>query len=206
MELVTFIIPSLNRPTLIRAIKSLESQINHDWRCIIVFDGLDKDLKIPSSKEIKIKVMKTEKLGDAGLVRNVALPFVETDWIAFLDDDDIVKPTYVEKLKYYVRREHNRIDAVHFSIERSDGSLEPALNQCVGMSCGGISYAVKTSFVLKNNIIFDAGFGEDKRFFEQCKKKGKPFITYDPQYFACGRSWWHGESAKIVTYPVKLFN
>ena len=37
---ITFIIPSVNRPTLERSINSLVSQTNPNWECIVVYDGV----------------------------------------------------------------------------------------------------------------------------------------------------------------------
>jgi hypothetical protein len=43
-----------------RALQSLESQTDQDWKCIVIFDGLDKDLKIPTSRQNKIKIVKVK--------------------------------------------------------------------------------------------------------------------------------------------------
>jgi hypothetical protein len=79
-------------------------------------------------------------------VRNVALPFVETEWMAFLDDDTL-KLTYVEKLKQYIKSEHNHIDIVHFTIER-DGGFEPEWGQ-LGRSYWGGGDTVVLNYPIK---------------------------------------------------------
>ena len=38
---ITFIIPSLNRPTINRSVESLLNQTNPNWECIIIYDGVD---------------------------------------------------------------------------------------------------------------------------------------------------------------------
>jgi len=38
--MITFIIPSINRDSIIRTIDSLLKQTNNNWKCIIVYDGV----------------------------------------------------------------------------------------------------------------------------------------------------------------------
>jgi hypothetical protein len=57
--MITFIIPSLNRPTLERSINSLVSQTNPNWECIVVYDGVDGI----SFNDDRIKTIKIDKLG-----------------------------------------------------------------------------------------------------------------------------------------------
>ena len=71
---ITFIIPSINRPSIINAVNSLLSQTNPNWKCIIIYDGVD-GFKFDDDR---IKIVVTEKLGGSswvhgisGLVRNV---------------------------------------------------------------------------------------------------------------------------------------
>ena len=100
---VTFIIPTLDRPTLKRSIESLNRQTNPNWNCLIVYDGVQPSTSYECDK---IRNIYTEKLGNenerghnsSGMVRNIALKDVSTEWIAFLDDDDTITSDYVELL------------------------------------------------------------------------------------------------------------
>ena len=40
-NIITFIIPSLNRFTILNSIESLKNQTNPNWKCIIIYDGVD---------------------------------------------------------------------------------------------------------------------------------------------------------------------
>ena len=98
---VFFLIPSINRPSIINAVNSLLNQTNPNWECIIIYDGVD-GFKFDDDR---IKIVVTEKLGGSssfhgisGLVRNVGLNMVNTDWIGFLDDDDTLDSNYVHTL------------------------------------------------------------------------------------------------------------
>lgn len=95
MAEITFIIPSINRPTLQRTLQSLKTQTNPNWKAIVIFDGIDPII----SDDSRIECMKIEKIGYsncAGYVRNSGMANVTTEWIGFVDDDDIITPNYVE--------------------------------------------------------------------------------------------------------------
>ena len=95
--MITFIIPTVGRPTLKKAVESIENQTNDNWKAIVVFDGIEPTISISNPK---ISVIKTEKAGvgqnGAGNVRNYGMKFVDSEWIGFLDDDDTIAPDYVE--------------------------------------------------------------------------------------------------------------
>ena len=190
-EFVTFIIPSLNRPTLVRSVESIINQTDSNWKIIIVFDGFYELIKIPKKYKSKIKMLQTPHLGEAGFVRNIGLKEVDTSWVAFLDDDDAVESTYVAKLKEYIQSDP-KLEVVYFSINWGN-NITPLPNEDVGMHNGFISFAVKMDLINRHNILFGAGPTlEDRKFFVECKNHGKCLITYDPQYLVFIRSWWKG--------------
>lgn len=189
---VTFVIPSLNRPSLVRAIDSIIAQTDKEWECIVVFDGLYEKIEVPRKYKDKINLVYNEHLGQAGFIRNIGIQHVHTPWIAFLDDDDTIEPTYVAKLREYTTKDPD-LKVVYFSIRWANGEFSPHPHEDVGMHNGCISYAVKLSLIKEHNLAFGAGpFLEDRRFFVDCKNKGKCLITYDPQYLVDVRSWWRG--------------
>lgn len=99
--MITFIIPSINRPTLQRTIDSLLNQTSPNWRAIVVFDGVD-GITFEDERIIVLRINKTglegPKNGQSGLVRNEGIKLVKTDWIGFLDDDDSLDKNYVKTL------------------------------------------------------------------------------------------------------------
>jgi glycosyltransferase involved in cell wall biosynthesis len=200
---VTFLIPSLNRPSLKRAVESVINQIDNDWECLVVFDGHYEEMKVPRAYREKIRCITHDHIGHAGLVRNIGLPCVNTTWTAFLDDDDVIKPTYIANLKKYIEKDPE-LKAVHFTIQWADGHLEIGLNDSPRHGCGcGIAYAIKTELIKSNNIRFDGNsWAEDLRFFLDCCSKGKHLISHDIQYLASGRSYWNGNG--LERQEVKL--
>ena len=97
---ITFIIPTIGRNSLKNSILSIQNQTNSNWKIIVVFDGIQSTVE----ENEKMKTICIDKTGidhpgqhgRAGKVRNAAFDYVSTELIAFLDDDDIITPDYVE--------------------------------------------------------------------------------------------------------------
>ena len=43
---ITFIIPTIGRPTLSKSIESLINQTNKNWEAIIIFDGIKPNIEV----------------------------------------------------------------------------------------------------------------------------------------------------------------
>lgn len=187
MDDVTFIIPTLGRYSLHKALQSLRDQTRPDWKAIVVFDNHDVTIQ----QEEKIFAYKFDKppgMG-AGTVRNNAIPVVDTEWIAFLDDDDWLDKKYVERLQYYA----NDYDLISFSYKDvTNGNIQPPKHLHEIKRCNiGISFAVRTSIVKDNNIRFIPASIEDFEFINDCVNAGaRPIITHEILYFVGGRGEW----------------
>lgn len=88
-KLTTFIIPSVDRPTLQRAIDS----VNKTGANYLV--EIDK-----------------QKIG-ASAIRNGLIKLANTKWVSFLDDDDTVTDDYVERL-HEESQKHPEADVIIF--------------------------------------------------------------------------------------------
>ncbi|MBZ4645374.1 MAG: glycosyl transferase [Clostridia bacterium] len=99
---VSAIIPTYNSEKFI--IKTLDSLVNQTVKFfeIIIIDDNSQDDTYPliedySKKcEINIRIYKMDKNVGPSHVRNVGLSKVNTDWILFMDHDDIAEPTLLE--------------------------------------------------------------------------------------------------------------
>lgn len=89
---VTVVIPTINRASLIDALKSVIGQTLAPHEVIIVDDS--KDQSVESNK---FKVIKTGGLVGVSKARNLGLLQVNTEFIALLDDDDLWRREYLEK-------------------------------------------------------------------------------------------------------------
>ena len=118
---ITFIIPTIGRDTLPDAIDCLLNQTCLEWKAIIIFDGIEPTIRISDDR---ITILQCEKRHDrthfhsAGYVRNYGIQFATTEWVAFLDDDDGIKPTYVETFLKEVTDYDN--DVIIFRMVRTD--------------------------------------------------------------------------------------
>lgn len=129
---VTFIIPSMNRPRslegLNHALESLRRQTDDRWKAIVCFDHceptISPDEKISvytykgySKKDKDCPLCREGVRSGAGPVRNYAISQASTDWVAFLDDDDVVTSDYVETLSKEISE--SNCDAVAFRMWRT---------------------------------------------------------------------------------------
>jgi glycosyltransferase involved in cell wall biosynthesis len=175
----TFIIPSVGRPTLQRTIDSLLQQTNQEWKAIIIFDGIEPTIQ---SNDLRIEIMQIEKVGvhnHAGRVRNEGMKHVTTEWISFVDDDDIISNDYVEKLQEEIRDD---IGVIVFRMKQPNGVIMPPIDNDVLRCCHvGISFSMKKK-------LFDDGYAfipshiEDFNLLQRMQQKNKirvsPHLTY----------------------------
>ena len=166
---VTFIIPSIDRYSLKHSLESLLNQTDNDWNAVVVFDGVDINKVIDDKR---ISYVRTDKLGNAGIVRNTQLDKIKSKWIAMLDDDDTLKDTYVESLKEW---DNDEWDSIVFSYKTPpepdlpNGNIIPRPGTKNLEKCNvGMSFAIKSDFVSEYNIRFEAGIMEDYSFLQKC--------------------------------------
>ena len=171
---VTFIIPTINRESLEQSINSLKSQTNSNWFCKVIFDGVD----VIDFNDDRIECVKIEKNGfigpnngQAGLVRNIGIGLVKTEWVAFLDDDDTVNSDYVDLLL----NKYNNRDFVIFKMKYKNGLVLPKDNTIIFGNVG-ISIAFKNSLESKFKNNRD---GEDFDFIIDLKNKSSNFCVSD---------------------------
>jgi hypothetical protein len=159
--LVVFVIPTTGRQSLSRAISSLQKQTIHGWRAIVVTHGVPySSLPQILRADRRISVLALPAFTGpfaASALRNAALPTLLqwqleggsglSVWAAFLDDDDVVVPEYVEWLASEDTGTSNLVDAVVFrmALERRTRHivLPPpgTLRLCLGWV--GISFALR---------------------------------------------------------------
>lgn len=164
---ITFIIPSLNRPTITRTVDSLLNQTNPNWNAIILYDGVVGT--VFDDERIKtLDIPKTGLVGPAngqsGLVRNVGIKMVKTEWIGFLDDDDTIHPNYVKTLN----EKYLNNDFVVWRMKYQNGLIVPPLfSNDLFFGGVGISFCYKNKF---DNLLFDNNRdGEDFDFLMKLK-------------------------------------
>jgi GR25 family glycosyltransferase involved in LPS biosynthesis len=178
----TFITPTIGRKTLPRTVDSFINQTEWNWKAIVMFDGRDINY---STDNDHVLVTKCEQTNSAGLTRNEAMKLVTTDWIAFCDDDDYLTADYLTTLRQYV----DKNDVVIFTYrDITNGNTQPPVYLNDIVSCNvGISFAVRTDFVIRHNIQFPKGAIEDFAFLDQCRNAGARYVlTHQIKYMVGG--------------------
>ena len=178
---ITFIIPSLNRPTITRTVESLLKQTNTNWNAIIIYDGVVGT----GFEDERIKTLEISKTGlvgpangQSGLVRNIGIEMVKTEWVGFLDDDDTIDPNYVDTL---IKKYQDK-DFVVWRMKYSYGVILPPLfmNDFV-FSTVGISFCYKNKF---DNLLFDNNRdGEDFDFLMKLKNLTNNWVITPEVYY-----------------------
>lgn len=153
-DITTFIIPSINRPTLQRAIDSAAKQAPY-------LVEIDKN-----------------HIG-ASSIRNGLIKQAITEWVSFLDDDDTVTEDYVERLREETEK-HPEADVIIFreyfisDLMDNEGRKYPdhfIWNvPVVHWGQIGISFSVKRDVALKHPFIEEPN--EDFHFIARLDEQG----------------------------------
>lgn len=178
---ITFIIPSINRESLQKTVKSLLNQTNPNWECIIIYDGVNG----PSFDDERIRTLIIPKSGGnsphhgmSGLVRNHGLNECTTEWIGFLDDDDTIHENYVDTLF----KKYSNYDFVIWRMVDLSGRIIPSIwNNNISFGEVGISFCYKNKF---NNLLFDNNRdGEDYDMILKLKSMSDNYIITPEVYY-----------------------
>lgn len=137
---VGIVTPAYNAAaTLARTIASVQAQTLRAWRHVIVDDGSsDASLAIAEGfarRDLRITVLSQANGGPAA-ARNLGLAHIDAPWVYFLDADDWIAPTFLERalriaarrqpapdvvmLGYWSVDQHGRRIARHWPPEMSD--------------------------------------------------------------------------------------
>lgn len=149
----TFIIPTIGRDTLARAIDSCQDNpvlIGHD----------------------------AQRRGEA-IIRNELIQQANTEWVSFLDDDDTVTEDYMDRLREEIEKNPDA-DVIHFREYFLRGQLLPNWPK-VEWGNVGICFSVKKS--VAQDYPFEQQKHEDFHFLKKLDDAGKKivfsqYITY----------------------------
>jgi len=177
---ITFIIPTIGRATLERSLLSLKNQTSPHWNAIVVFDGIQPTI---TNNDPRIQFLTIEKKGNgwAGYVRNEGMKHVKTEWIGFLDDDDVLTPNYMAKFQIEAR---NNPDAIIFRMKYSNGAVLPPIHETTfKQDFVGISFCFQTRIFQKEGLEFKQSGIEDYEFLNTLREHNKrvvisQYITY----------------------------
>lgn len=187
--MITFIVPSIGRPTLAETVQSINTQTSPQWEAIIVFDGVKPITDIASSPKIQILEItkKGEGTNSAGNVRNEGMRNVNTDWIAFVDDDDVISPDFVDTFQREII-DHPYVDVLIFRMyQHKQRIILPKLNtHKLIRDQVGISFVIRTN-IFKSGFKFIPSPREDFEYLDTLRNNGyKLMISPYVRYFVDG--------------------
>lgn len=125
---ITAVIPTHNRPDrLMTAVQSVEDQTKR-VALVVVDDGSTAPIQMEQLPDHAVLLRNDIALGSA-TARNMGVAAARTDWVAFLDDDDVWLPTKAEVVLGAARRFPDADVIVHSTAARSPGvgSIGPRL-------------------------------------------------------------------------------
>ena len=107
--MISIITPAFNAEMYIaETIKSIQAQTFNDWELIIVDDcSTDNTVSVASSFakfDNRIKVFKAISNNGVAKARNLGLENAKGEYVAFLDSDDLWKPTKLEKQVAFMQK------------------------------------------------------------------------------------------------------
>jgi len=192
--LITFIIPSTGRKTITNTLNSLINQNNPLWVARVGFDFISEETKyslvLPDDKRITY-IFYPHKLGAGrnygGIVRNTLIEDATTEWIGFVDDDDSLRPDYIDR---FIEEKTSDNDLIMFrmSYDDKDEKVLPPLGVNIPIvNEMGISFAIRKLFLYINNLRFVNHYCEDFLLLREIYNKGgiikfSDHITYNVKY------------------------
>jgi len=149
---IACVIPTYKRPEgLIAAVSSILAQEHQDFVIIIVDDGGGLP-DLPADPRL-FAVSLSRNCGIAGLVRNVGIRLSSSEFIAFLDDDNVWMPRH---LAIAVEALENGADLIYTALQRRkpDGSVLDVLSVPFDRRrlSDGVSFVDTNAIVLRRTV------------------------------------------------------
>ena len=161
---VSIITPSWNSEKYIeKTIESVQKQTYMNWEMIVVDDcSTDRTVEIVekiSEEDPRVRIIRQEVNGGAAKARNRSLCEAKGRYIAYLDADDIWKPTKLEKQVEFMKANHCGFSCASYEVIDDEGR---ALNKEVHM-LPSVDYVG----FLTNNLLQTVGIMADTSIIDK---------------------------------------
>jgi glycosyltransferase involved in cell wall biosynthesis len=196
MAFATFIIPTIGRDSLRRSLASLYAQSDPDWAALVIGDGVNPAYDLDLHDLDRVAFFCPQEIFDsAGLTRNWGLSLFESygpdvipnhlgEWIAFLDDDDHLKPEYVEHLRQHAE-DYPWAEVIVFRMLHPTLGVLPASDGRLAWGSVGISYAAKRDVIKDRRFCKERaaeGHHEDWNLLKELMDDHRVFISPNIDY------------------------
>ena len=212
MYKITVIIPVYNVENYLKeCLDSIINQTLKDMEIICIDDGSTDSspdiLKKYSKKDKRIKIITKENGGQA-IARNLGIKEAQGEYIAFVDSDDFIEPTMMEKL--YKKAKKNNLDIAMCKIATYNNQTDEIKNNVwyymlgvfrdfekdifnhndtkeftCNIAVTPYNKIYKTSLLKENNILFPEGliFEDEKFFYDTYLRANKVSIVDEFLYY-----------------------
>lgn len=158
MPRISVIIPTHNRPVLLtEALTSLRAQTFTDWEAVIIDDASSPPVTV-EGLDTRIRVLRHNSSQGGAAAKNTGINSATGEILAFLDDDDLYAPQYLERALDILDR-HPGLDVVFMGVswfgtkgDWGQRNYDGALSKCLAEAQGK---------AIEENVIF---FGESLLF------------------------------------------
>lgn len=188
---ITAIIITKDRPLYLQnAVNSVKNQSCKVNEIIIVDNGSN----IKKYKYSKVKYIKTNYAIGASLARNIGAANSNSEFLAFLDDDDVWDKNYIKNSKKYFSKNFILIGKIHSKFNKK--IIENKSKNFNDINSSLKNLYIKNPGIIGSNIIipktifndvkgFDKNLplGQDKGLAIEAKKKGYKLIRTDAKVY-----------------------
>ena len=128
--------------TVIAAIESVLAQTDPDFELLVMIDGSPDNSAqliaayLQQNPDERVRVFDNPENRGPSAVRNQGLDEARGTWVAFLDSDDILYPTFLERLHYHAERTGAQVVNCAHNMVATDGSTTQRLKGTPGTLTG----------------------------------------------------------------------
>lgn len=180
----------MGRESLRRTLQSIQEQTAQSWEAVLVPDISKTSVEEVGEYATDLRILLapgySEAAGSAGQLRNRGLPYCSGEWIAFVDDDDHLKPTYIEHLAEHAA-DFPQAEVIIFRMDDPRWGILPRPNSALlKRGLVGISFAVKRATMLSFEFVREMPgdrFHEDIIMIDELRANGheiyiSPHVDY----------------------------
>jgi glycosyltransferase involved in cell wall biosynthesis len=175
MTFVSFVISSVNRPTLGRTIQSIVNQNDDDWNIQVIFDGHQHQKQSSIPDHDKITYINAPQTHSAGFTRNYGMQINNAEWYAFVDDDDWLRQDYVQRLKEEISLFPD-VKTVIWRIQHGDCIVPDPGTKNFRIGRVGIAFAIHRDVYHKYGLSFINQYAEDFYLLDAIRSRGLPMV------------------------------
>lgn len=128
--------------TVIAAVESVLAQTDPDFELLVMIDGSPDDSAqliaeyLQHNPDERVHVFDNPENRGPSAVRNQGLDEARGTWVAFLDSDDTLYPTFLERLHYHAERTGAQVVNCAHNMVAADGSTTQRLKGTPGTLTG----------------------------------------------------------------------